>query len=437
MKSLFAKILLWYWALLAVTVLGSAVITTISMEAGEAQPRFARLVAFQLREARYAYEIGGKAGLAQFFERFDDVFEGKGILTDESGRDLLTGQNHNDLLAAARGPLPHRVERDGHVYVVRAARDGKYHFFFLMPRARPGAWFLLPQNLFVIGAAVVFCYLLAFHLTQPLRSLQKAVERFGQGDFSARAGSRRADELGQLARTFDRMAGRIETLLSAERRLLQDISHELRSPLARLGVAIELARSEDDGASALNRIQKEADRLNSLVGELLEVTRAEGDPQTLRHTPVRLDKLAEELVSDSAIEAQARGCSLVMREAEAVTVEGDPELLRRAAENVIRNAIRYAPLETQVEVSVRRNGTYGVMRVRDYGPGVPEEALTRIFDAFYRVEGDRNRSNGGGVGLGLSIARRAVEVHKGVLTAANAQPGLLVEMKIPAHQQEA
>ena len=129
-----------------------------------------------------------------------------------------------------------------------------------------------------MAAAMFFCYWLALYLTRPVRKLQKAVERFGRGDLSARAGRDRRDELGELARTFDRMADRIETLLAAERRLLLDISHELRSPLARLAVAIELARSGDELDAALNRIQKEADRLNSLVGQLLQVTRAEGDP---------------------------------------------------------------------------------------------------------------------------------------------------------------
>ena len=148
-----------------------------------------------------------------------------------------------------------------------------------------------------------------------MRALQKAVERFGRGDLSARAGSTRRDELGQLARTFDRMADRIETLLAAERRLLLDISHELRSPLARLGVAVELARSGEDLDAALNRIQKESDRLNSLVGQLLQVTRAEGDPSSLRRDPVRLDELVQQLVDDSAIEAAARGCRLEYRAA--------------------------------------------------------------------------------------------------------------------------
>jgi signal transduction histidine kinase len=279
--------------------------------------------------------------------------------------------------------------------------------------------------------AVFFCYWLARYLTRPVRNLQKAVERFGHGDLSARSGTTRKDELGDLGRAFDRMAGRIETLLHAERRLLLDISHELRSPLARLAVAIELARSGDDLECALNRIQKEADRLNSLVGQLLQVTRAEGDPSSLRREAVRLDEMVGQLVSDSALEASSHGCRVEYGRHEPVTVEGDPELLRRAVENVMRNAIRHAPPETAVEVKLARDNGRAVIDIRDHGPGVPEEALPRLFDAFYRVESDRDRTSGG-IGLGLSIARRAVELHKGSIRARNAQPGLEVELELPA-----
>jgi two-component system sensor histidine kinase CpxA len=256
------------------------------------------------------------------------------------------------------------------------------------------------------------------------------VERFGKGDLSARSGSVRRDELGELARTFDRMADRLETLLAAERRLLLDISHELRSPLARLGVAIELGRSGDNLEAALNRIQKESDRLNVLVGQLLQVTRAEGDPASLRRDPVRLDELVEQLVDDSSIEAASYGCAVKYERREPVTVAGDEELLRRAVENVIRNAIRHSPRDTDVEVKLARSNGNVVVDIRDHGPGVPEEALPRLFDAFYRVETDRNRTSGG-IGLGLSIARRAIELHKGKIRARNAQPGLQVELELP------
>jgi two-component system sensor histidine kinase CpxA len=432
MKSLFAKILLWFWVTLAITVVGSAFISALNVNENASDERapVARLVRFQLEEARSAYEIGGRPGLQAFLDTLNRVYDARGILTDETGRDLLTNQDRSDLMRRARRPYFYQIFRTGDAMVSRAADDGRYWFFFIVPRVRVGSWFLLPEHIFVMAAGVLLCYWLALYLTSPVRQLEKAVERFGRGDLSARVGSNRRDELGQLARTFDRMAGRIGTLLTAERRLLLDISHELRSPLARLGVAVELARSGDDANLALNRIQKESDRLNALVGQLLQVTRAEGDPSSLRHAPLRLDELVRQLVDDASIEAAAHGCELKYEKREPVTVAGDPELLRRAVENVIRNAIRHAPRETAVEVSLARNNGKAVVEVRDHGSGVPEEALARLFDAFYRVEGDRDRASGG-TGLGLSIARRAVELHKGSIRARNARPGLEVEMELP------
>jgi len=436
MKSLFAKILIWFWATLAVTIIGSGIITAISIDTSDRQPPFSRFTQFQLEEARHAYLEGGRPALARFLERFQNVFDGRGILTSDDGTDLLTGRKRPDLVQHARDRQAYRLTSRGHVMILRAAGDGKFWFFHLVPRHMTSAWFLTPEHLFMIGAAVLFCYLLAYHLTKPLRALEKAVACFGQGDFTARARSTRGDELGQLARAFDHMAERIETLLAAERRLLLDISHELRSPLARLNVAVELARSGEDREAALNRIQKEADRLNELVGQLLQVTRVEGDPRLLRTVEVRLDDMVAELVHDSSIEAEARGSKLTLETAQPVWVDGDPELLRRAVENVIRNAIRFAPPGTAVEVSVSHNNAKCVVSVRDYGPGVPEEALPRIFDAFYRVETDRNRMSGG-VGLGLSIARRAVVLHHGELCARNMHPGLMVSMELPVAASQA
>jgi two-component system sensor histidine kinase CpxA len=431
MKSLFAKILLWFWCALVVTVVGSAFISALNVNHNddEGSP-VARLVTFQLEEARTAYEIGGRPGLQAFLETLERVYDAHGVLTDARGHDLLTNQDRSALIRHARRRALYEIFRADSV-VARLSEDGRYWFFFIVPRARVGSWFLQPEHAFVMAAAVLFCYWLALYLTRPVRRLQKAVERFGHGDLSARSGATRQDELGDLARAFDRMAGRIETLLTAERRLLLDISHELRSPLARLAVAIELARSGEDLDPALNRIQKEADRLNSLVGQLLQVTRAEGDPASLHRDPVRLDQLVRQLVNDSSLEATSHGCHLDYEPGEPVTVAGDEELLRRAVENVLRNAIRHAPPQTSVEVKLARNNGHAIIDIRDHGPGVPEEALPRLFDPFYRVETDRNRTSGG-IGLGLSIARRAIELHKGSIKARNVKPGLEVELELPA-----
>jgi signal transduction histidine kinase len=427
MNSLFVKILLWFWATLVITTIGSAFISGLP---GPHPYLLSRLVAFQLAEARVAYESGGRPGLEQFMQRFHQIFVGEGILTGASGRDLLTGADASGLLSESREESRLAALRLRGAAIARNSADGRYWFIFVIPPQRLGRWFLLPQHWWLMLAGVFLCYLLAYYLTYPVRKLQRAVERFGHGDLSTRAKTRRGDELGELGRTFDRMADRIQTLVDAEHRLLLDISHELRSPLARLRVAVELARSGPNREQHLDRIDKEAERLNSLVGGLLQVTRAEGDPASLRREPVRLDRLLEELVADSSLEAQARGSAVRLVAAQPATVQGDAELLRRAIENVIRNAIRHAPPATTVEASLEAAHGRAVLQIRDYGPGVPEESLPRIFDAFYRVETDRDRASGG-AGLGLSIARRAIELHKGAIRARNAHPGLLVEMELP------
>jgi two-component system sensor histidine kinase CpxA len=427
-RSLFTKFLLWFLAAMVITTVGFVIITTRSFTAARGRGHvFGRMLSVQLEEARRAFEQGGRPALASFLERFDSEFQAHGILTDSTYHDLATGQDRHDLVEKA--------ERRARIFqppvIARASRDGQY-WFFLIARGRPGFSFIPPEYLWIVGAMVLLSYLLALHLTSPLRRLQKAVERFGKGDLGARVGSRRHDEVGSLARTFDQMADRLETLLTAERRLLLDISHELRSPLARLSVATELARSGEPEAreAAINRIEKEAGRLNALVGELLQVTRAEGDPSSLRKEPVRVDELLANLVGDCSVEAEARGCRLEMRKPPPVTIRGDAELMRRAVENVVRNAIRHAPQGSPVEIWLENGAPGARIRVRDYGPGVPDEHLPHIFDPFYRVDTDRNRTSGG-VGLGLAIARRAVELHKGRIEAHNSNPGLVMEIDLP------
>ena len=425
MRSLFAKILLWFLATVLAAFVGFNLIESRFDDAMRHAP-MVRAFRFQAREAREAYESGGAKALRWDLDRIQWIFQAEAFLTDANGRDLITGEDRSSLIR----PGPWTWLRRTQSVIARRTADGRYWFILSIPEATAGRSILPPEQFLVLLAVLVLCYLLARYLTSPLRALKAALERFGQGDFSARTGSTRRDELGELARTFDRMAERIQNLVAAERRLLLDISHELRSPLARLGVAIELARSGENRDAALDRIQKESDRLNLLVGGLLQSTRAEVDPNSLRAQRVRLDELLTDIVNDCSIEAAARGGSLDLEVQGPMTVTGDPELLRRAAENVIRNAIRYTPPQSAVEVRLTRDNQTAHLQVRDYGPGVPEEALSRIFQPFYRVEGDRNRESGG-VGLGLAIAQRAVELHKGRLQASNAHPGLRIEIDLP------
>jgi two-component system sensor histidine kinase CpxA len=431
-RSLFAKILGWFVLTTVVTTLATILVAAFTYDPYSKRPApFTMLLAVQMDEARNAWETGGKPALEATLARFRAATKASRIvLTDGSGRDLLTGEDHHDFIGKARkwSRIPFSG-RFGTTFT-RFSIDGKYCFFLTTGRQNWFFWYLQPAHLLVLALAALLCYALTYHLTAPLRRLRRVVDRFGRGDFETRAEESRRDEFGELAAAFNSMAGRIQTLLAAERRLLLDISHELRSPLARLAVAVELARSGEGSALPLDRIQKEADRLNELIGQLLEVTRIEGDAARHKYEHLRLDELVGGLVDDCSIEARARGCSLELGAHKEVELDGDGELLRRAIENVMRNAIRYAPRETKVEVAIENGGGRARVSVRDYGPGVPAEALPRLFDPFYRVEPDRNRTSGG-VGLGLSIARRAVELHRGTLRASNASPGLLVEIELP------
>jgi len=273
---------------------------------------------------------------------------------------------------------------------------------------------------------LLLSYALARHITKPILELRSAAERLGQGDFGARVRSTRSDELGELGRTFDKMAERIEHSVTAQRQLLQDVSHELRSPLSRLGVALELARSSPEPAASLDRVEREAARLNELVAELLAMTRDE-----LRTSEVNLAGLLGAIVDDAQIEAEARNCRVALDEVPDIDLEADPKLLWRAVENITRNAIHYTAPGTTVHVGARQRGGQIEISVQDAGPGVPDDAVHRIFDAFFRVDRDRDRSTGG-VGLGLSIARRAVEMHGGTIRAVNTHPGLRVVLSLPA-----
>jgi signal transduction histidine kinase len=439
MRSLFAKTLLWFLATTAVAIGGIIITTAATFSSTEGRGPLGMLLSVQTEQAKRAYETGGREALAAALAKFQQITQFHVVFTDDKGTDLLTGQAHPELMnlpkprSRWRLPFPFGARSP-----IIARQDSTHHYrLFLINNQQRGLtfFFLQPQHLWIIGLVVLLCYAFAYHLTSPVRRLRSVVDCFGRGDFSARAPASRKDELGELARSFNQMAGRIQTLLAAERRLLLDISHELRSPLARLGVAVELARSGQDREHMLDRIQKEADRLNELVGELLQVTRVEADPSMQKTDTVHLDELLADLVYDSLLEAKAKDCNLLLKAPAAATVTGDEELIRRALENVIRNAIRYAPHGTAVDIELAKFHDAAVVSVRDYGPGVPDEALSRIFDPFYRVDSDRNRSSGG-LGLGLAIARRSVQLHKGKLSAQNAHPGLLVTMEFPIGSPE-
>ncbi len=429
MRSLFAKILGWF--VLAIATTGAAVIVISAFVVSEPRSHhfpMGQLLRVQAREARHAWETGGRAALADTLARFAEGAPVRGFLTDACGRDLVSDRDLSAMLRELEQTSGRPVFRGDTILVGRPTEDGRYWFILEAPRRRFLAPFMHPAYLWVLGVVVLLCWVLARYLTAPLRQLRDTVRAFGEGNFAARVNSRRKDEIGDLARHFDRMADRIENLVASEKRLLADISHELRSPLARLNLAIELARSGENREAALDRIQKESERLSLLVGELLQVARVEADPAARHNESIALDALLQSIVEENRLEADARKVKLQLDCPGAVTMNGDEELLRRAVENVVRNAIRHAPPESHVRIRLEANVARVLIFIEDSGPGVPESELQKIFQPFYRVERDRGRASGG-VGLGLAIARRAVELHNGSIRARNTGQGLRVEME--------
>jgi signal transduction histidine kinase len=275
----------------------------------------------------------------------------------------------------------------------------------------------------------------------PVVRLRAATRQLAAGDLTARAGApnvRRRDEVAGLMRDFDAMAERLENLVNAQSRLLNDISHELRSPLARLNVALGLARqrANEDSAVMLDRIELEAGRLNELIGRLLTLARMEDGEQRIPSRPVLLDEVVLSVAEDAEFEAQARHCHVNSQiSAGSWEVRGDASLLHSAIENVVRNAIRYTRDDSMVEIHLERKksaaGSEAVVRVTDCGDGVPPHALEKLFQPFYRLDDARGRQTGG-VGLGLAITERAVRFHGGRVAATNrAEGGLMVEIHLP------
>jgi len=443
-KSILAKILLWSFGTLLISLIAFAGISRLlSARAFQRGELLRSALSDQVELARQAFETGGREQLTSFLNRLHSVLPNDHYLTDADGKDLVTGEDRSSLLAQARprpgrpgfgrpGPRRPGPPGFGRVRPVIAAptADGRYWLIAVVRRPPLDLWSFVPYYLLVLLTVALLCYMLAINLANPLRALRRTVEQFSQGNLSARVGSRSPDEIGQLSRAFDQMADRIQTLLTAERRLLQDTSHELRSPLARLSFAAELVRTADDREGAVARLKKEIDRLAHLVGGLLQVTRVEADPASLKWHVLSLNGLLQNLAEDCAIEADAARCRIVVQEREAIMVRADQELLRRAVENILRNAIRHAPAGSAVETTLDSRPSALSLSIRDYGPGVPEEMLSNIFKPLFRVDGARDAAQGG-TGLGLAIAQRAISLHRGALVAINMHPGLLVRIDLP------
>jgi signal transduction histidine kinase len=431
-KSLYVGVLLAMITTLSLSFLAFQVIAN-RVQSMQFDPMFDKFDELQLESARYELQTGGKPALKEYLAGLDRIFSGSHYLLDANGIDILTGRSAAALLPAPPA-VKSRIGAHGRWMISHRARDGKYWFAAEGQLGGPQVWTFLPYYFLVIGATGVLCWMAAIGVVSPIVRIEKTIAHFGEGNLSARVHTKRTDEIGQLGRSFNRMAERLERLIVSERRLLGDISHELRSPLARLKFAVKLARTSPDSNAALDRIERDVDRITSLVADIVEITSIEGNPTMRDMDNVRAGEIIDEVVRDCTLEAQFRGCGIQVIGDFAGEVLGNRELLRRAIENVLRNGIRYSPNHSTIQLSIERNDSQATITVRDFGPGVPENALARIFDPFFRVEEARD-NNGGGSGMGLSIAKRAVQLHRGTIIAENASPGLRVRITIPLTAQ--
>ena len=449
MKSLFLRIFLSFWLAQALFVVLAILVTLVF------RPRSSTWEALRttaLNEAVGAYEEGGQLQLREYMQGLEASQHVRAYLFDERGSEV-SGRGAPDwaMRVAAGGA---RSPRDGFIIPAppvqrdsRASSDGKHRYTLVLGLPPGPRVFFGPRGLPVPGLIIAIissglvCYLLSWYMTKPIVRLRAATRQLAAGDLTARSGapaSTRRDDIAGLMRDFDAMAERLELLVKAQSRLLNDISHELRSPLARLNVALGLARQRAgvESTDMLDRIELEASRLNELIGRILTLARLEDGEQRVPQTPVPLDELVARVAEDAEFEAQERHCHVhtVIPEGN-WGVRGNDSLLHSAVENVVRNAIRYTQEGTSVEIeltSEKRGGVAeAVLRVSDSGTGVPEDALGQLFDPCYRLDDARGRLTGG-VGLGLAITERAVRFHGGKVSASNrAEGGLMVEIRLP------
>jgi signal transduction histidine kinase len=469
MRSLFLKIFLWFGVAMVLVQIASFVTGIVTERRSQPQRNnpMAQTFAVYAQTAVEIFERDGKAALTSFLDRVEGASHLNGVLLDEHGNEVsgrtppvgameLASRVTEETSFLFEFPKPQQKPLGAQV--VRGPKGARYVLVAELPRpgfmgpprlGEPGSLFfglriiarsLLP--LLLIGG--LFCYWLARYLSAPIVTLRGATHELSDGNLTARVDSKllkRHDEVGYLGRDFNIMAGRIESLVAAQRRLLGDISHELRSPLARQGVALGLARrrGNPEVTSSLDRIGREAERMNEMIGQLLSLSQLESGTDSLSTAVIDLAALVREVADDADFEARSRERTVRIVASEDCTVSGVSDLLRSAIENVVRNAVRHTAQGTEVAISLRCEDSNGfkeaVVSVQDHGKGVPEEAIEEIFRAFYRVEHARDRKTGG-TGLGLAIAARAVRLHGGTIKAANVVAGgLIVEIRLPRERQ--
>jgi two-component system sensor histidine kinase CpxA len=450
-RSLFLKIFLWFWATVIVT--GIALVLTFIFGPRSVPSQWhATLMETAHSSGAIAVdeaERGGDSAAAAYIGRIQSETHLKTCLFDLAGS-LVAGSDCGSFQSMTSHVTASKPSNFSMRYgIARVAvrlkgSNGHEYIFATELPAGPRAAFGINRTTIALqwGVALLvsgfICYLLTRYLTTPILRLREASQQLAVGDLSIRAAvgmERRHDELGDLVRDFNAMASRIEELVSRQRQLISDVSHELRSPLARLNVALDLGRERKGDDPAFDHMEQDIKLLSEMIGRLLTLARLDTSAAPIPMMPLDLTKLVSEVVRDADFESLERNGGVRVVSNGQHFVRGNAELLHSAIENVVRNAVRYTqsgtPVDVVLECATRSNASFARLTVRDYGSGVPESELTNIFQPFYRVADARDRQSGG-VGLGLAIADRVIRIHGGTIRAENAElQGLQVEILLP------
>ena len=455
-RLLFVKVFLWFWVtalVLFAIFVGSRMIGTRVVPATAVSAAFAPAVA---NEAAQAYESGGPQAFAQFERTLDGTTRRVFYLIDGSVTDVLSRPIPTDSLSILKssrsdGRIVTRYGLHSQSAAYRFTSSSGHPYVVLLHQPIELLSFLQTtgSEILFVGAVLLIVTLLslwlAHHIAGPIHGIQSAARSVAKGDLNVRAPveiSKRHDELAALALDFDSMVERIGSLVNSQKNLLNTVSHELRSPLARLNMSLALLRRQTSQQSEelIERMEHDVERIDGLMDQLLTLSRLEAGISSSERENVNLTQLIQEIVADGNFEAQGSGKSVHLEASEDFFIEKADQLaLRSACENIIRNAIRHTRPGTTVDVLLRKDQSSLLPQVclcvRDRGPGIPQEFLVPIFQPFFRVKSTPDPgapSHTKGNGLGLAIAYEAVHLHKGSIVASNLSPsGLELQIKLP------
>lgn len=450
MRSLYWKIFLFFWSATILIIITTAWVTSEIAQKSSIPARERLFMDSYANAAVATFESGQHDALKKWLEQTGEAKKMSLYLLCSSGEiisnqpppedikriasDLVHEQLDDGIVKLGNLVVSHEIlSTSGKAYRLAAVSEKPLAHFVVIPWA--GLTLRLIIATFISG---LICYILSIYLTQPLRSLAQAAKSIARGKLNTRVGHFKGhykDEIAELSQEFDRMAEELEALMHSKERLLQDISHELRSPLARLQIAIELGRKKAEGLAELefNRMEIECLRLNALIGEILEFARLDKSTEQLNRKNCNILDILQKISNDANFEYNDAKNKVIIEPALECQLLLDERLIHRAIENIVRNALRYSPEDKPIKISMSYNKTKTKLNIDviDQGIGVPEEQLTAIFNPFYRVDSSRGKTTGG-YGLGLAIANKAIRKHQGEIEAKNTQTGgLRVRVSLP------